>query len=468
MKIRFSPQPLNRAPKGFTRVEFIEGGQTRFVERGSVQTLQIGLKKQSEITRRKLRLLCRQIIATAKQNKIQKLAIQWDRTDFGPLADIPYNELAVDVATAFEMANYEHLSYKTNTKDIKLVTEVLLMGQTPKGGKEAYQRGLIIGEEINACRELANTPGGDMTPQKLAEAAKGALKGTKATVKTLNMHAMEELGMGGVVGVGKGAADKPMFIIMEYWGAPKSIKPVVLVGKGVTFDTGGIQVKTGDHMYEMHMDMSGGAAVIHAVAIAAKLKLAANVVGLIPAVENAVGAGAMRPGDILTSLSGKTIEILHTDAEGRVILADALTYAKQYDPAIVADAATLTGAALTALGEQANALMTNREDLLPELQTLGEESGDYVWPMPLWEEYDYIVKGRFGDVPNIPAQGNSRYAGVIAGGKFLEVFTKELKCPWIHLDIAPKMTSSPEEYLAKGAAGAPIRYFLALIEKYGK
>ena len=214
------------------------------------------------------------------------------------------------------------------------------------------------------------------------------------------------------------------------------------------------------------MDMSGGAAVIHTVALAARLGIKANVVGLVPAVENATGAGAMRPGDILTSLSGKTIEILHTDAEGRVILADAITYAKRYNPAIVADAATLTGAALTAFGEQASAVMCNREDMLQELQQLGEASGDYVWPMPLWEEYDYIVKGRFGDVPNIPAQGNSRYAGVIAGGKFLEVFAKELGCPWLHLDIAPVMTAGDGHQLARGAAGAPVRYFLALIEKY--
>ena len=244
------------------------------------------------------------------------------------------------------------------------------------------------------------------------------------------------------------------------------MKPVVLVGKGVTFDSGGLQAKGGDHMYEMHMDMSGGAAVIHSVVLAAKLKLKINVVGLIPAVENTTGPQSMRPGDILKSLSGKTIEILHTDAEGRVILADAITYAKRYNPAIVADAATLTGAALTAFGEHANAFMTNREDMIPEFSRLAEHSGDYMWPMPLWEEYDYMVKGRFGDVPNVPATGNSRYAGVIGGGKFLEVFAKELGCPWLHLDIAPKMTAAPDEHLAKGAAGSPVRFFLALIEKY--
>ncbi len=365
------------------------------------------------------------------------------------------------------MANYEHTTYKTKPKEgWRSVEEILVCGDTPTKMREGYKRGQIIGQEVNACRELANTPGADMTPHILAEKAKAAAKGTKTKVKVLGRKQMERLGRGGVVGVGKGSADEPQFIILEYKGGGKQ-KPVVLVGKGVTFDTGGMQTKPGDSMYEMHLDMSGGAAVIHAVVLAAKLGVKANVVGLVPAVENASASNAMRPGDILKSLSGKTIEIKHTDAEGRVILADAITYAKRYNPAAVADAATLTGAALIALGEQASAFMTNEKELtIADYMALAEASGDYMWPLPLWDEYDDMVKGTFGDVPNISAQGNSRYGGVIAGGKFLEVFAKDLDCPWVHLDIAPVMTSSPGQQLAKGAAGAPVRFFLALIEKY--
>jgi leucyl aminopeptidase len=221
-------------------------------------------------------------------------------------------------------------------------------------------------------------------------------------------------------------------------------------------------------MYEMHMDMSGGAAVIHAVILAAKLKVKANVVGLVPAVENSPSGQAVRPGDIVKSLSGKTIEILHTDAEGRVILADALTYAKRYNPRVVVDAATLTGAALVAFGSQCSGLMSNDQEFENTIRELGEKSGDYVWPLPLWEEYDAMVKGRFADVPNISTDGNSRDGGVIAGGKFLEVFAKELKCPWAHLDIAPRMTANSNEFLARGAAGAPVRLMLAIIETYAK
>jgi leucyl aminopeptidase len=212
----------------------------------------------------------------------------------------------------------------------------------------------------------------------------------------------------------------------------------------------------------MHMDMSGGGAVIHAIALAARLKLKRDVIGLVPAVENMPGNDAMRPGDILKSMSGKTIEVLNTDAEGRVILADALTYAKRYKPKFVLEASTLTGAVLTALGQQCSAVLATDRDLEDALRSLGERSGDYVWPLPLWEEYNYMVEGAFGDVPNIPASGNTRYAGVIGGGKFLEQFADGYR--FAHLDIASRMTAAPGEFLAKGAAGAPVRLFLAAIE----
>jgi len=177
---------------------------------------------------------------------------------------------------------------------------------------------------------------------------------------------------------------------------------------------------------------------------------------------------AIRPGDILKGLSGRTIEILNTDAEGRVILTDAITYAKQYDPAAVAEASTLTGASLTALGLHASALMTTDKKFEEKIIELGETHGEYVWPFPQWEEYEDMVKGNFGDVSNIPSSGNTRYAGVIGGGMFLREFAKDLSCPFAHLDIAPRMTAAPNEFLAKGAVGTPVRLFLALIEQYAQ
>ena len=456
-----------KAGKGAVKVEFIPGSLSLF----DSKTLSVGygkIKGDTFLNRREFVLVMRKVVATAKANKVKVIAVNYaDLKALAPKSMGDYEAGRV-AGTAFAMAGYEHNTYKTKPKEGWGLVETVAITHAPAAAQDGFADGLIIAGEVNATRELANTPAGDMTPRILAEKAKAAAKGTNIKVKSLGMKEMQKLGMGAVVGVGKGAQVQPEFIIMEYWGADKKDKPVVLVGKGVTFDSGGLQAKGGDHMYEMHMDMSGGAAVIHSVVLAAKLKLKVNVVGLIPAVENTTGPQSMRPGDILKSLSGKTIEILHTDAEGRVILADAITYAKRYNPAVVADAATLTGAALTAFGEHANAFMTNEPPMIMDFMDLAEESGDYMWPMPLWKEYDYIVKGRFADVPNIPATGNSRYAGVIGGGKFLEVFAKELDCPWIHLDIAPKMTAAPDEHLAKGAAGSPVRFFLALVEKYAE
>jgi leucyl aminopeptidase len=266
-----------------------------------------------------------------------------------------------------------------------------------------------------------------------------------------------------VLGVGQGSNAPSRFIILEYFCGKKSERPIVLIGKGVTFDTGGINLKPSDYILGMNMDMSGGAAVIHALAAAARLKVKKNIVVLVPAVENMMSGASYRPGDIIRSMSGKTIEVLNTDAEGRIILADALHYAKRYRPALVIDVATLTGAAMGALGERASALFTEDEALELRLRHLGEESGDYVWPLPLWEEYDDEVKGTFGDVANL---GRTRYGGAITAAVFLKQFVDKAY-PWVHLDIAPRMTTLPDEFLSKGSAGAPVRLLIKVVEREG-
>lgn len=298
-----------------------------------------------------------------------------------------------------------------------------------------------------------------MTPSVLANEARKVAAKLPIKVKILGVSEMQKLRMGGVLGVGKGSAFPAKFIVMEYFGGKKGDAPTVLVGKGVTFDTGGINLKPGDSMLGMNMDMSGGAAVIHALAAAARLKVKKNIVVLVPAVENMPSGTSYRPGDILRSMSGKTIQVDNTDAEGRIILADALTYAKRYHPALVVDVATLTGAALVALGERASALFTQDGDLERRFRELGERSGDYVWPLPLWDEYDAEIKGTFGDVSNL---GKTRWGGAITAAAFLKQFADGY--PWVHLDIAPRMTAVEGEYLAKGAAGAPVRLLVKLLE----
>lgn len=443
---------------GYRPLRFIEGPLSRF----DSLTMLVGYGEKKSLTQRKLIPLLRRALQFAKTNEAKNIAIDFKELRALAPKTISDADLAQMTAEAFAMADYEHDTYKT-AKAAKRVDEVRVLN-APAATHKAFSKGLIVADMVNAARELANTPGSDMTPELLAEAAAKMAAGTPARVKTLGAAQMAELGMGAVLGVAKGSSEEPQFIVVEYWGAERSKKPIVLVGKGVTFDTGGLNIKTGDHMYEMHMDMSGGAAVIAAAVLAARLGLKKNVVALVPAVENSPAQGAMRPGDILKSMSGKTIEVLNTDAEGRIILADAITYAKKYTPAIVIDVATLTGASLVALGTVASAFMTNKDSLIAPLMELAEASGDYMWPLPLWEEYNPMVKGTFGDIPNLSTMGSSRDGGVIAGGKFLEVFAKELGCPWVHIDMAPRMTTTPEDNLAKGAAGNPVRFLLKYIE----
>lgn len=424
--------------------------------------LSIGIKDIKVMTRRKLVVLIRRAISAAKERGLSRVAIDLSQFRFQEVA-LDDKELGRLFAENALMANYEFNTFKTKPKEgWKQVDEIIIVGNTSATLKEGIKTGTIVGEEVNKCRELSNTPGGDMTPALLAKKASEAVKGTSVKVTTLSKKEIEQQKMGAILGVARGSKEDPRFIILEYFGAPKKEKPTVLVGKGVTFDSGGLNIKTDDHMLDMHLDMSGGAAVIHAVVAAARLGLKKNVVGLIPAVENAVSGESYRPGDILYSMSGKTIEVLNTDAEGRVVLADALTYAKKYDPALVVDAATLTGAALVAIGTTASIIMTRNEELVDTFKELGEQSGDYVWPLPLWEEYEKGVKGRFGDVSNIPTQ-NSREGGSINGGMFLLQFADSY--PWVHIDIAPRMTSVDGDYLAKGAAGAPVRLFVRLLEQ---
>lgn len=463
MELTFSATTIEKAPKGYVRVRLIEDEASvrRFVREGGVEWLEIGIGKPEEMNQRRFITLCRAIIQTAKQHKIQKLALQFDST---PKLFKNLSKIAQLAAENFEMADFEFTTFKTAPKEgWPQIAEILVLGASSKTIEAAAKRGQEIGRAVNECRELANTPGGDMTPRGLAKAAKKAATGLPISVSILGRAQMEKLGMGALLGVAKGSAEEPTFTVMEYKGGTG--RPIVLAGKGITFDSGGLNLKGSDHIYEMHMDMSGAAAVIHTVALAARLKLKKNVIGLIPSAENMPGNGAYRPGDVLKSLSGKTIEVLNTDAEGRLVLADAITYAKRFKPSVVLDAATLTGAAMVALGLYASGVMTRNDELAETLARLGEESGDYVWRLPLWDEYEQNIKGTFGDIANAASDG-SRYGGATNGGMFLWQFAKELECPWAHIDIAPRMTSAPGDELAKGAAGAPVRLLIAFIESW--
>ncbi|MDA3903060.1 MAG: leucyl aminopeptidase [Desulfuromusa sp.] len=280
------------------------------------------------------------------------------------------------------------------------------------------------------ARDLVNAPGNLKSPEYLAMQAVAMAEQQGIKARLLDRRELERQGFGATLGVAQGSEREPYLIVLEYQGGAADVRPIALVGKGVTFDSGGISLKPAEKMDEMKMDMGGAATVLGTMQAAAQMKLPINLVAVVPAVENMPSGTAIRPGDILTSLSGKTIEVLNTDAEGRLILADALTYVGRYEPRVVIDLATLTGACIIALGNQAAAVLGNHDGLIRQLLKAGERSGERFWQLPLWEEYAEQIKSDFADVKNT----GGRAAGTITAAAFLQKFAD--KYHWAHLDIA--------------------------------
>ncbi|SEP77867.1 leucyl aminopeptidase [Solimonas aquatica] len=326
-------------------------------------------------------------------------------------------------------------------------------------GERGLAEALAIAKGVALTKNLGNLPGNLCTPTYLAEQAKKMPAPIKA--KVLEKADMERLGMGALLSVAKGSSQPPKLIVMEYLKGKKGEKPIALVGKGLTFDAGGISIKPAAGMDEMKFDMCGGASVFGALLAIAELKLPVNVVGVIAATENLLNGEANKPGDIVTSMAGITIEVLNTDAEGRLILCDALTYVeREYEPSLCIDMATLTGACVVALGSPASGLFTNTPALGRALIAAGEQSGDRVWELPLWSDYDDNIKSEFADIANI-ATRNGKEAGAIIGATFLHRFTRKMK--WAHLDIAGTA------WVGKKASGRPVpllvQYLLNLVAK---
>ena len=313
--------------------------------------------------------------------------------------------------------------------------------------ERAAREGEAIGQGMALARDLGNLPGNVCTPSYLARRAQEMAKEAGLTCEVLDRAACEALKMGSFLSVANGSREAPKFIILEHKGGRTGDKPIVLIGKGITFDTGGISLKPGEGMDEMKFDMCGAASVIGAMQAAATLKLPLNIVALVPTTENMPGGAATKPGDIVTSMSGQTIEILNTDAEGRLILCDALTYAERYDPVCVVDVATLTGACVIALGHVATGLYSNNDTLARELAGAGDEAHDRAWHMPLWDDYQEQLKSNFADMANI----GGRPAGSVTAACFLSRYAK--KFDWAHLDIAGTAWKSGA---AKGATGRPV------------
>jgi leucyl aminopeptidase len=313
--------------------------------------------------------------------------------------------------------------------------------------QRALARGDALARGIALAKDLGNLPSNICTPSYLARQAQALAREHGLRWQVLDERAMEKLRMGALLAVTKGTREPAKLIVLQYLGAARAAKPVALVGKGITFDTGGISLKPPAEMDEMKYDMSGAGSVLGTLKAVAAMQLPVNVVGIIPTCENMPGGGATKPGDIVTSMSGQTIEILNTDAEGRLILCDALTYAERFDPAAVIDIATLTGACVVALGHVATGLYSNDDALARELAEAGQIAWDRAWPMPLWDDYDEQIKSPFADIANV----GGRPAGSVTAARFLAKFAGKFK--WAHLDIAGTAWRTGKD---KGSTGRPV------------
>ncbi len=351
--------------------------------------------------------------------------------------------VAMDSTYRFDRLKSKHDEEKKPLGKLTLMVERSKLNQ----GEAALKQALAIAEGVKLTKDLGNLPPNICTPSYLAEQALQIAKKHNLKAEVLEQKDMEKLGMGSLLSVARGSNQPPKLIVLHYSGAAKKQKPVVLVGKGITFDTGGISIKPAAEMDEMKFDMCGAASVLGSIKAVAEMRLPLNVVGIIPTTENMPSGNASRPGDIVTSMSGQTIEILNTDAEGRLILCDALTYAERFHPAVVIDIATLTGACVIALGHVASGLYSNDDALARELLNAGEYAHDRAWQMPLWDDYQEQLKSNFADMANI----GGRPAGSITAACFLARFTK--KYSWAHLDIAGTAWKSGKE---KGGTGRPV------------
>jgi len=374
------------------------------------------------------------------------------------------NELAESFVTGLLLGVYQFNEFKTLERDkIKEIGEAVLLGEKDAETKligDGLRMGKIISEAVCMARDLVNGPSNQVTPTVLAEKAQQIARDHGMEIRVLEVSQAEAMGMGAFTAVAKGSQEPGKFITLEY-NKGKGLDTIALVGKGITFDSGGISIKPSEGMERMKDDMSGAAAVLATMQAAAKLKLPLNLVGVIPATENLPSGKAYKPGDILKTLSGQTVEVISTDAEGRLILSDALTYSLRYQPKAVIDLATLTGACVIALGDYVMGLFGNDESLLKRVEEASGKTGEKVWRLPLWDEYFEYLKSDVADFRNV----GTRAAGAIIGGIFLRKFVE--KIPWVHLDIAgPASIEKERPYIPRGGTGAGVRLVVQLLRDW--
>lgn len=415
------------------------------------RVLIIGCGKPNEVTTQNYRRLVLCSMAALSTVGVSKVVSYFTDLEIQPPQDLAWKIQQHVEATGAALYRYTELKSIQTNPPIKLKELLINLPSklNEKQIKQAIHQGQAITNGTNLVKNLANLPANLCTPTHIANEAKALMKHSKKIqVQVFDEKGIKKLGMNALLAVAQGSKEPPRFIVINYKGGKATDKPYALVGKGVTFDSGGISIKPAMGMDEMKYDMCGGATVLGVIKTIAELQLPINVVGLVPSTENMPGGNATRPGDIVKTLSGQTVEILNTDAEGRLILCDALSYCERFKPKAVIDIATLTGAIIIALGNLGSGLFTTSDKLATELQHASDESGDRIWRMPMWEEYGESLQSNFADLANIGAPGG---AGSIMAAIFLSRFT--MKYPWAHLDIAGTAWRSGKE---KGATGRPL------------
>lgn len=412
------------------------------------RVLLVGLGKERDFKEREYREAVRSAIKTL--NEIGSL----DATLFITELPVKRRDIAWNIEQTVLMAidsTYRFDLLKSKQEELRRPLRKLTLSVQRRSdlnlGEAALARGMAIAEGMSLAKDLGNLPGNICTPGYLAEQARTLAKTYALGVEVIDQKQMEKLGMGALLSVARGSRQPAKLIVLRYEHGPQDQKPIVLIGKGITFDAGGISIKPAAEMDEMKYDMAGAASVLGTFKALAELQPAVNVIGIIPSSENLPDGNASKPGDIVTSMSGQTIEVLNTDAEGRLVLCDAMTYAERFEPSVVIDIATLTGACVIALGHHATGLFSNNDGLAREILDVADEAYDRVWQMPLWDDYQEQLKSNFADMANI----GGRAGGSITAACFLSRFAR--KYDWAHLDIAGTAWRSGRD---KGGTGRPV------------
>jgi len=427
------------------------------------QLLLIGIGKKEKFSLELLRRATATGLNKAKGIKAKKVSL--DFSSASKQLEFSTEEITQAIVEGAMLSQYKFDKYLSEKKDKEKIAEVILFDasdETAKKIKTGITIAKIICEGTILARDLENAPSNEIYPESLADVAKKSAEQFGFDCEVWGKAKIEEEKFGGLLAVSSGSMKEPRFIILKYNGTQSAeTQPMIFVGKGVTFDSGGISIKPSANMAEMKMDMSGAAAVIGTLQTIARLKLPVNVMGLIPATENMPSGTAVKPGDVVTHRGGKTSEVDNTDAEGRLILADALAYASQFKPSAVIDLATLTGACVVALGHFATGMMGNDDEVMNKLKLAGEKTYERVWQLPMFDEYEKLIKSDVADVKNV----GGRWAGTITAAFFLKKFIGDYK--WVHLDIAgTAILEDNQPYAPKGGSGVGVRLLVELMKNW--